>query len=116
MQQATELTLQLYGVSISEISTLPSYMDQNFLMVDKEGTKYVLKIMNSEESKNSSLLEAQTLAMSFLYQHGVPAHTAIPTTAGQLMSMEEIGNESLEASQGYVYCITSLFVFFFVQS
>lgn len=50
-QQATELTQQLYGVTVTEISTLPSYMDQNLIVVDAEGTKYVLKIMNSEESK-----------------------------------------------------------------
>ncbi|XP_075943709.1 hydroxylysine kinase-like [Anarhichas minor] len=90
LQQATELTLQLYGVTITEISTLPSYMDQNFLVVDKEDNKYVLKIMNSEESKNTTQLEVQTLAMSFLHQHGVPSQTVMPTTTGQLMSMEEI--------------------------
>ncbi|XP_070688314.1 hydroxylysine kinase-like [Pempheris klunzingeri] len=89
-QQAAELALKLYGVTISEISSLPSYIDQNFLMVDEERNKYVLKIMNSEDSKNASLLEVQTFAMSFLRQHGVPAQTALRTTTGQLMSMEEI--------------------------
>ncbi|XP_063748097.1 hydroxylysine kinase-like [Eleginops maclovinus] len=90
-QQATELTLQLYGVTITEISTLPSYIDQNFLIVDTEGTNYVLKIMNSDDSKNATQLEVQTFAMSFLHQHGVPAQTALPTTTtGKLMSMEEI--------------------------
>ncbi|XP_051231903.1 hydroxylysine kinase-like isoform X2 [Dicentrarchus labrax] len=90
LQQATKVIEQLYGVTITEISTLPSYIDQNFLVVDKEGTKHVLKIMNSEESKRTTLLEVQTLAMSFLRQHEVPAQTAVPTTTGQLMSMEEI--------------------------
>uniref|UniRef100_A0A8D0AYK6 Hydroxylysine kinase n=1 Tax=Sander lucioperca TaxID=283035 RepID=A0A8D0AYK6_SANLU len=90
LQQATELTLQLYGVTMTEISTLPSYIDQNFLVVDEEGTKYVLKIMNSEDSKNATLLEVQTLATFFLRQHGVPAQTVVHTITGQLMSMEEI--------------------------
>ncbi|XP_070765029.1 hydroxylysine kinase-like [Enoplosus armatus] len=89
LQQATKLTLKLYGVTTTEISTLPSYIDQNFLIVDTEGTKYVLKIMNSEQSKNTTLLGVQTLAMSFLRQHGIPAQTAVPTTTGQLMTMEE---------------------------
>ncbi|XP_010778102.1 hydroxylysine kinase-like [Notothenia coriiceps] len=89
-QQATELTVQLYGVTMTEISTLPSYIDQNFLIVDTEGTKYVLKIMNSEGSKNATKLEVQTFALSFLRQHGVPAQTALPTTTGKLLSMEEI--------------------------
>lgn len=80
LQQATEMTLQLYGLTATEISTLPSYVDQNFLVVDKDRTKYVLKIMNSEDSKNGALLEVQTLAMSFLRQHGVPTQLVLPTT------------------------------------
>ncbi|XP_054458953.1 hydroxylysine kinase-like [Anoplopoma fimbria] len=90
LQQTTKLIQQLYGVTINEISTLPSYIDQNFLIVDKEDNKYVLKIMNSKESENATRLEVQTLTMSFLHQHGIPSQTAIPTTTGQLMSMEEI--------------------------
>jgi len=78
-------------MTIIDISTLPSYIDQNFLVVDKDDTKYVLKIMNSEESENDSRLEVQTLAMSFLNQHGIPCQTAMLTTTGQLMHMEEIG-------------------------
>ncbi|XP_060889771.1 hydroxylysine kinase-like [Labrus mixtus] len=89
LQKATKLALQHYGVTVKEISTLPSYMDQNFLVMDEPGTKYVLKIMNSEESKNTTLLGLQTLAMSFLRCHGIPAQTAIPTTTGQLMTMAE---------------------------
>uniref|UniRef100_A0A8C3A3Z4 Hydroxylysine kinase n=2 Tax=Cyclopterus lumpus TaxID=8103 RepID=A0A8C3A3Z4_CYCLU len=101
LQQATKLTLQLYGMTIIDISTLPSYIDQNFLVVDKENTKYVLKIMNSEESKNDSLLEVQTLAMSFLNQHGLPCQTAMLTTTGKLMNMEEI-----DCGQGaQTYCV-----------
>ncbi|XP_044217700.1 hydroxylysine kinase-like [Thunnus albacares] len=104
LQQATKLVLQLYGVKVMEISTLPSYIDQNFLVVDKEGTKNVLKIVNSEESKNTTLLEVQTLAMYLLCQYGVPAQTVLPTTTGQLMSMEEI-----DCGHGaQIYCVRLL--------
>lgn len=91
LEQANELTLRLYGVTVTEISTLPSYIDQNFLVVDEKGARFVLKIMNADDSKNGTLLEVQTLSMSFLRQHGIPAQTAIPTTTGKLLSMEEIG-------------------------
>lgn len=88
-------------MTIIDISTLPSYIDQNFLVVDKDDTKYVLKIMNSEESENDSRLEVQTLAMSFLNQHGIPCQTAMLTTTGQLMHMEEI-----DCGQGaQTYCV-----------
>eukprot|EP00064_Thunnus_orientalis_P007872 superscaffoldBa00000899_g7894 len=104
LQQATKLVLQLYGVKVMEISTLPSYIDQNFLVVDKEGTRNVLKIVNSEESKNPTLLEVQTLAMYLLCQYGVPAQTVLPTTTGQLMSMEEI-----DCGHGaQIYCVRLL--------
>ncbi|XP_037325658.2 hydroxylysine kinase-like isoform X1 [Pungitius pungitius] len=89
LQQGTQLTLRLYGVTLTEISTLPSYNDQNFLIVTKDN-KYVLKIMNSEESMNPTRMEVQTLAMSFLRQEGVPSPIVVPTTTGKLMSMEEI--------------------------
>ncbi|XP_041648249.1 hydroxylysine kinase-like isoform X2 [Cheilinus undulatus] len=46
--------------------------------------------MNSEDSKNSNLIEMQTYAMSFLQQNGLPAQTALPTSSGQLTSLEEI--------------------------
>ncbi|XP_071344150.1 hydroxylysine kinase-like [Trachinotus anak] len=104
LQQATELTLQVYGVTVTDITTLPSYIDQNFLVVDKEGTKYVLKILNSEDSKNTTLVGVQTLAMSFLHQHGVPAQTAVSTTTGQLMRLEEI-----DCGHGaQIYCVRLL--------
>uniref|UniRef100_UPI0037E90FB5 hydroxylysine kinase-like n=1 Tax=Semicossyphus pulcher TaxID=241346 RepID=UPI0037E90FB5 len=89
LQQATKLTLHHYGLTVTEISTLPSYMDQNFLVMDEEGHKYVLKIMNSEESQNTTLLGLQTFIMSFLRCHGVPTQIVVPTTSGQLMMMEE---------------------------
>ncbi|TNM87935.1 hypothetical protein fugu_006156 [Takifugu bimaculatus] len=90
LQQATDLVEQLYGMRVTKMTNLPSYLDQNFRLEGKDGKRYVLKIMNVEDSKNSSLLEMQTLAMSFLKQHGLPAQTVIPTTTGKLMSMEEI--------------------------
>ncbi|CAB1424471.1 unnamed protein product [Pleuronectes platessa] len=103
-QQATQVTQQLYGVTVTEISPLPSYMDQNYLVEDKEGSKYVLKIMNSMESEETTLLELQTLAMSFLHQHGFPTQTTVSTTTGQLMSMEEI-----DCGQGaQTYCVRLL--------
>lgn len=106
LQQATKLVLQLYGVTVTKISTLPSYLDQNFLIVDKEGTKNVLKIMNSEESKNTTLLEVQTLTMSFICKHGIPAQTALPTTTGQLMSMEEIDKSKLSLQYIFTNCLS----------
>lgn len=89
--QVSEMMKKLYNLKPSEIRSMPSYDDQNFYVAAIEGGEYILKIMNSEDSKNSSLIEMQTFAMSFLHQNGLPTQTAVPTTRGELMSLEEIG-------------------------
>ncbi|KAI4829085.1 hypothetical protein KUCAC02_023147 [Chaenocephalus aceratus] len=85
--QVAETVKRLFGLTASEISSLPSYDDQNFFIDPIEGGKYVLKIMNSEDSKNPALIEVQTHAMSFLHQNGLPAQSALPNISGQLMSL-----------------------------
>ena len=93
--QVSEMVKKLFNLTPSEIRSLPSYDDQNFYVAPVEGGEYVLKIMNSEDSKNSTLIEVQTHAMSSLHQNGLPAQTAVPTTTGQLMSLEEISKRPL---------------------
>lgn len=92
---------KLFKLTPSVIRSLPSYDDQNVYVAPVEGGEYVLKIMNSEDSKNPSLVEVQTYAMSFLHQNGLPAQTALPTTTGQLMSLEEIGRRPQLRLDGY---------------
>ncbi|XP_040895442.1 hydroxylysine kinase [Toxotes jaculatrix] len=88
--QASEMVKRLFGLTPLEMRPLPSYDDQNFCVAPVEGGEYVLKIMNSEDSKNHALMEVQTYAMSFLHQNGLPVQTALPTTSGELMTLEEI--------------------------
>lgn len=89
--QVVDIVKRLFSLTPSEIHSLPSYDDQNFYVAAIEGGEYVLKIMNSEDSKDPTLIELQTHAMSFLRQNGIPAQTCLPTTSGQLMSLEEMG-------------------------
>ncbi|KAJ0032543.1 hypothetical protein NQD34_002624 [Periophthalmus magnuspinnatus] len=88
--QASDIIMRLYDLTTSQIHPLPSYDDQNFYVRSTNGNDYVLKIMNSEDSKNQSLIEVQTFAMSFLHENGIPAQTATPAVTGQLMSLEEL--------------------------
>ncbi|KAL6108075.1 hykk [Pungitius sinensis] len=88
--QVVEMVTRLFSLTPSEIRSLPSYDDQNLYVSCVEGGEYVLKIMNSADSKNPSMIEVQTYAMSVLHQNGLPAQTALPNAAGQLMSLEEI--------------------------
>ncbi|XP_051980003.1 hydroxylysine kinase [Xyrauchen texanus] len=88
--QVTEIVKQLFGLTTSTIHPLPSYDDQNIYVASSEGGEYVLKVMNSVDSQNFTLLELQTHAMNFLHQRGLPAQTALPNLNGQLLSLEEI--------------------------
>ncbi|XP_029684317.1 hydroxylysine kinase-like isoform X2 [Takifugu rubripes] len=87
--QAAEITKRLFGLTPSEMDPLPSYYDQNFYVTTAGGAKYVLKIFNFKDSENPTLIGVQVQCMSFLYQNGLPVPTAVPTTSGQLMSLEE---------------------------
>ncbi|XP_043536095.1 hydroxylysine kinase-like [Chiloscyllium plagiosum] len=100
--QAVELVERLYGLKVSSVQPMPSYDDQNFhiLVSENQVTKdhsqsYVLKVMNTGESEDADLIEAQTRAMIFLSEKGFPTPTPIPTIDGKIMSLETIeqGNE-----------------------
>lgn len=86
------MTQRLYGVTVTKVSSLPSYLDQNFLVVGADGSKFVLKIINFEDSKNVTQLEVETHYVSFLHRRGVPTQSTIANTKGELLSFEEKGN------------------------
>ncbi|XP_008295341.1 hydroxylysine kinase [Stegastes partitus] len=88
--QVSEMVQRLYRLTPSKVHPLPGYDDQNFYVASAEGGEYVLKIMNSEDSKHPTLIEMQNFTMSFLHQHGLPTQTALPNTSGQLMGLEEM--------------------------
>lgn len=94
--QASEIVKKHFQVSPSKMRPLPSYDDQNFYVATSDGGEFVLKIMNTEDSKNPTLIEMQNYAMSFLRQNGLPTQTAVPTAAGQLVALEEMGMDSPE--------------------
>ncbi|KAM9384169.1 hydroxylysine kinase-like isoform 1-T2 [Pholidichthys leucotaenia] len=96
----SEMVKRLFRMTAAEIRSLPSYDDQNFYVATAEGGEYVLKIMNTEDSKNLDLIEVQTFSMAFLHQNGLPTQTAVPTTSGQLMTLEEV--DSGDGCQKYL--------------
>src|SRR5262245_48049756 len=60
LEEATTLARDLYGLDAAAFA-LPSERDQNFLLQDSSGAKYVLKIANALEER--AFLEAQQQAM-----------------------------------------------------
>ncbi|XP_032870889.1 hydroxylysine kinase-like isoform X1 [Amblyraja radiata] len=95
--QVVELVGRLYGLKVSEVKPLPSYMDQNFHILVCEtqeggdhGESYVLKVLNTAESQDTDLVEVQTRVMMFLNQKGFPTATPITTIDGKILSLETI--------------------------
>ncbi|MDX1379261.1 MAG: phosphotransferase, partial [Anaerolineales bacterium] len=74
---------------------LPSYQDQNFVIVGKSGRKYVLKIANAAE--NRAVLEAQNQLMEYVSE----AHEGLFPYV--LESLKGTKIEKIEASDGQVY-------------
>uniref|UniRef100_UPI00398E5EE7 hydroxylysine kinase-like n=1 Tax=Pristiophorus japonicus TaxID=55135 RepID=UPI00398E5EE7 len=95
--QAGELVGRLYGLKVSSVQPMPSYDDQNFHIQVSEtqgsgdrSKSYVLKVLNTAESKDADLVEGQTRIMMFLSKKGFPSPTPIPTIDGRIMSLETI--------------------------
>uniref|UniRef100_UPI00398F3F4C hydroxylysine kinase-like n=1 Tax=Pristiophorus japonicus TaxID=55135 RepID=UPI00398F3F4C len=95
--QAGELVGRLYGLKVSSVQPMPSYIDQNFRIQVSEtqgsgdrSNSYVLKVLNTADSKDADLVEVQTRIMMFLNKKGFPSPTPIPTIDGRIMSLETI--------------------------
>ncbi|KAK1805699.1 hypothetical protein P4O66_001966 [Electrophorus voltai] len=88
--QVTGIVERVFGLTPASIRLLPSYDDQNIAVTTVEGGEYVVKVMNSADSQNLSVLELQTDIMNFLQQRDLPVQKVLPTLTGQLMSLEEI--------------------------
>ncbi|NXM29729.1 HYKK kinase, partial [Oxyruncus cristatus] len=101
-KEAAELVDRVFGLKVSWLRPLPSYDDQNFHVcvsgnsTGAEGAEeYVLKITNSEDSREPDLIHVQTQAMMFLSAEGFPAATPCLTKDGSIMSLEsgDTGNK-----------------------
>src|SRR5215510_10417706 len=79
LEEATALAREIYGVC-AMASALPSERDQNFLLHDQSGEKFVLKIANALEDR--ALLEAQQQAMSWIAERARLSHRIARTQSG----------------------------------
>ncbi|XP_066492345.1 hydroxylysine kinase [Tiliqua scincoides] len=99
-KQAVELVEKRFGLKVSELKPLPSYVDQNFhvcVLQFEDGDHkedFVLKITNSEESQNLRLIEVQTRIMLFLNKEGFPVPTPRFTKEGEIMFQESVDANS----------------------
>ncbi|XP_013168904.1 PREDICTED: hydroxylysine kinase [Papilio xuthus] len=98
------LAERLYGISVQELTELPGYDDRNYRLTEDPNVKnplilrhsphgYVLKIMNSMDSKNLAVVEAQNELMNFLSRRSVTCPVPVRNVFGQLHSLEMLGGQ-----------------------
>ncbi|CAF4956565.1 unnamed protein product [Pieris macdunnoughi] len=98
------LVERLYGISVLELTEMNGYDDKNYKIIEDPNVKnplitnhspfgYVLKIMNSMDSKNVSFVEAQNEIMNFLLTRSVTCPKPVRNVFGHLHSVENIGGK-----------------------
>ena len=81
-ESAAAIARQHFGLQATA-RQLPSERDQNFLLTDQSGQKFVLKIANALEEPD--FLDAQNAVLEFLAQRVSFCAPLAPTTAGDAM-------------------------------
>lgn len=86
VEEAASHAEKFYGIE-SAVASLPSERDQNFLLRDPSGKKYVLKISNAGEDR--ALIEAQNQVLRHLAQSTSLCQTLVPAKDGSLITIVE---------------------------
>ncbi|XP_032521956.2 hydroxylysine kinase [Danaus plexippus] len=97
------LAERLYGISVLELEELNGYDDKNYKIIEDPNVKnplitnhsphgYVLKIMNSVDSQNLDVVEAQNEIMNFLGTRSVCCPKPVRNVFGHLYSSERVGD------------------------
>uniref|UniRef100_A0A1B6KNZ1 Hydroxylysine kinase n=1 Tax=Graphocephala atropunctata TaxID=36148 RepID=A0A1B6KNZ1_9HEMI len=105
LQGAVQLAERLYGISVEAARELDGYDDKNYhLKVTNPPTNkyltqlwphgYVLKIMNSSDSKKLDCVEAQCEVMIHLDRHGIATPQPQKSCAGGYFCLEKLQNRS----------------------
>ncbi|KAJ8317419.1 hypothetical protein KUTeg_005323 [Tegillarca granosa] len=111
-----ELVRRLYGLTVEEWKELDSYDDKNYhILVDMETNNphinevwehgYVLKILNTMDSKRPIIVEAQLAIQKHLRDRGICTQNPVLNIKGNVMSLERIyanGNGEEERYGDYI--------------
>ncbi|XP_028035392.1 hydroxylysine kinase isoform X2 [Bombyx mandarina] len=103
-EQVKLLAERLYGISVLDLTELNGYDDKNYKLTEDPNMKnplitnhspygYVLKIMNSIDSQNVGVVEAQNEIMNFLATRSVTCPKPVRNIFGHLHSIEDLGGK-----------------------
>jgi 4-aminobutyrate aminotransferase-like enzyme/Ser/Thr protein kinase RdoA (MazF antagonist) len=80
-EEAVDLARDLYGLALESREILPGERDQNFLLADASGDRYVLKVSSAREERE--FLDAQDAMMRHVARHVDVCPTALTTVDGR---------------------------------
>jgi len=117
-ETAVALLERLYGMRATSVRELNAYDDRNYHVmcdgmianshvISPEKTGYVLKVINSLDSRKIDVIEAQTELMIFLNQRNICCPLPIKNMNGTYYSMETLKSENTMekyAVRLLVYC------------
>ncbi|GAB1866578.1 Hydroxylysine kinase [Camponotus japonicus] len=100
-KMAIDLLKQLYDLRATNVRELDAYDDRNYHMLcdethanphitSIEKTGYVLKVINSLDSRKTDVLEAQNELLIFLNQHNICCPLPIKNVSGAYFSLENL--------------------------
>lgn len=106
---AIKLVSNIWGFDVQQINELDSYDDRNFhVMVREEHSNpfvdricthgYVLKVLNSLQSRNLDIIDGQNQMMLHLNREGFTCQIPIQTLKGELQTVVEIPREEPNAN------------------
>ncbi|XP_011299930.1 hydroxylysine kinase [Fopius arisanus] len=117
MKVAIEIVRKLYGFKVKSLKELNGYDDKNLRITCCQGFEnphvksiesdgYVLKIMNSMDSRNVSLVEGQNEMMLYLHQNSISCPIPVMNLEGSYYSLEDFGEgtQNKNLVRLLVYC------------
>ncbi|XP_057670232.1 hydroxylysine kinase-like [Diorhabda carinulata] len=81
--EVKQIAWQLYGEKVISVKELNGYDDKNFHIKNEEGNEFIMKFINSIDSNNPEIFEAQSLLLVHLKKNGIPCPMPIKTKSGQ---------------------------------
>ncbi|XP_071794150.1 uncharacterized protein [Asterias amurensis] len=106
---ARALFTKLYGWTIDVIKELQGYDDRNFYIKSSnepsENNEFVLKIVNSRDSSNFDLMQAQTNVLLYLSKCGIVCPTPVKNLSGKYCCLEEILDKTGKQPAGLKFMV-----------
>lgn len=82
VNEVKQIAQKLYGEKVIFVKELNGYDDRNYYIRNEAGIEFIIKFINSVDSNNPEIFEAQSLLLVHLEKNGIPCPAPIKTKGG----------------------------------